>query len=121
MLGSCYCAGHNVKLNRSVKHKRVSNIENDGRFTWSTREVTTLTCPTVSLPVQKPGKISTVLSIQTEMGKTNEKKHNILKSVNNPPQPLGTVSDVKCDLPREAETRLIPMRSQPNYFEILLL
>ena len=29
--------------------------------------------PAVNLPVQKPGDVSTVLSIQPEMGKTNKK------------------------------------------------
>ena len=35
--------------------------------------------PAVNLPVQKPGDVSTVLSIQPEMGKTNEKKQKIKK------------------------------------------
>ena len=37
--------------------------------------------PAVNLPVQKPGDVSTVLSIQPEMGKTDEKKRKISKKM----------------------------------------
>ena len=45
VIGSGFCAGHNVKLERSVKIKKISIIDNDGKVKWLMREVTSLTCP----------------------------------------------------------------------------
>ena len=45
VLGSGCCSSHNIKLVRSVKKKKVINIDDCGKVTLTLREVTSLACP----------------------------------------------------------------------------
>ena len=92
VIGSGFCAGHNVELTRSVKKKRVSNIGEDGKVTWTMREVTFLSCPATNLGVQNSGVNNAVISEQPENGKNNGKKRKTLQNVSDQPQPLYKVS-----------------------------
>ena len=42
---SGYCSSHNVKVIREVVMKKVSDVDELGKTSWSTREVCILTCP----------------------------------------------------------------------------
>ena len=61
IVGSGHCSRHNVKLERKVTIKKVSNIDSTGKVTWTMREVANLACPFKQrkLPV---GTSSTMMS-----------------------------------------------------------
>ena len=47
-----------AKCVREVKMKRVSDMDESGRLSWSTREVCTLTCPSRPKITTKPGGLA---------------------------------------------------------------
>ena len=73
---SGYCTSHNTKCVREVKMKKVSEIDESGRLSWSTREVCTLTCPSKPKITTKPGGIED----SVPQG-TNGKRVKLLNSV----------------------------------------
>ena len=45
VFGGGKCVTHNVKLKRSVKHKKMSVVNKRGQVTWAYIDVTCLICP----------------------------------------------------------------------------
>ena len=103
VIGSGFCTGHNVKLERTVKMKKMSNIGSNGKIEWTMREVTSLACPakTPSVPVfsAKP-----VMSQHPEPGVTNGKRRKLIEMSNDQPQPTRTGHIVKEDIPLDEIT-----------------
>ena len=80
---SGYCTSHNIKCVREVKMKKVSEIDESGRLSWSTREVCTLTCPSKPKITTKPGGI-----VNSAPQGTNGKIADIFRNVmDQPTQP----------------------------------
>ena len=71
VIGSGRCGSHNVKLVREVKQKKMSVIGKNGELSWSTREVTILTCPAVKNPIQLDKSIEAVIPELSKEGLTN--------------------------------------------------
>ena len=91
VIGSGYCAGHNVRLTRSVDVRRVSCVGEDGSVTWQMREVAILACPAVKHQVGTSSAEMAVLQ-QPEGGTTNGKRTKYSKIVRD--QPLTDVKSI---------------------------
>ena len=85
VIGSGFCAGHNVKLERSVKEKTTSYIDKEGRLKWLVREVTSLTCPANKPKILTFGDVPAVLKPEESVG-TNGKRRNLSENVVDQPQ-----------------------------------
>ena len=85
VIGSGFCAGHNVKLVRSVRTKKTSCVDDNGEIKWLMREVTSLTCPAVSAKIltfsDAPARLT-----PGESGTTNGKRRKLSMSEMNQPQ-----------------------------------
>ena len=83
---SGYCTSHNVKMTRSVNMKRMSNVDECGKITWSMREATILSCPVNSS--LWPERVSEAMTSQLpESGRTNQKRGKFTLEKDQSPQP----------------------------------
>ena len=99
VIGSGYCSGHNVKLERTMKKKRVSKIGTDGKIEWIMREVTSLVCP-AKMPRTPAFNAGAMMSQQLGSEGTNGKRRKLEEDNNDQSQPDSTRL-------RERETRLL--------------
>ena len=97
VIGSGYCAGHNVKLERNIRMKKMSIIGKDGNIEWRLREFVTLECP-AKKPAVPAYSATTVTSVIPESGVTNKKRRKSIDVKNDQPQLTRTSLTVKEDL-----------------------
>ena len=97
VIGIGYCSGHNVKLERKVKMKKMSYIEKDGNIGWRLREVTSIECPAKNpgIPVYsaKP-----MMSSNPESEGTNGKRRKFDVKSMDQPQLTRTSQKMKDDI-----------------------
>ena len=57
MIRSGFCTTHNVKMNREVMVKKMSNEDEYGKISWVSRETTVLSCPMRNPRLALPGSV----------------------------------------------------------------
>ena len=103
VIGSGYCSGHNVKLERTIKMKKVSKIGSNRKLEWTMREVTSLACPAKQPSVPQYGEVS-VMSQLPEQGTTNGKRRKLEEVNKDQPQPVRTCQIEREDTPLDQTT-----------------
>ena len=103
VIGSGYCSGHNVKLERSIRMKKVSNIGINGKIEWTMREVTSLACP-AKQPSVPQYSVGAMMSQLPGPGTTNGKRQKLDDENKDQSQPSKTSQIEREDVPLDETT-----------------